>query len=197
MGKISLKQNIENNTITYKIKLRGEKMNKKILLALIALFAIICCCSVVSADTNKTYQLGEIISSEFDFTQSYSGAGNSFSVSTQDGSISPNGNSKLDLDYNFTINIDTSQVSKDVSSQLDKVSSKNATCDFVISDGDSSYKFEKVPCKYDKDDGSITISGSRFAKGIMGMAVDLNNCEITKCSIKFDGNDAIFETSEK
>lgn len=168
-------------------------MNKKILLGLIALIAIICCCSVVSAE--KTYQLGDIIESEFDFTQSYSGAGNSFSIS-QDGGISPNGNSKLDLNYNFSITIDTSKVSKDVSSQLDKEKSENVTCDFVISDGDSSYKFEKVPCKINKEDGSITASGSRFAKGIMGMAVDLNNCKITKCSIEFDDG-SIFKAAEK
>jgi hypothetical protein len=168
-------------------------MNKKILMILVALIAVSCCCSVVSAE--KTYQLGDIISSEFSSTQSYSGAGNSFSISTQDGSISPNGNSKVDLDYDFSITIDTSQVSKDVSSQLDKIGS-NATCDFVISDGNSNYTFDDVRCDFNKDSSSVTVGGSKHAMGLFGISVDLNNCQITKCKIKSDDGN-IFESAAK
>ena len=161
-------------------------MKNKILIIAIGLIVLICCCSFVSADSAD--DIGKIISSDFSGAQSYSGAGNSFTIDS-DGSISPNGNSVLDLDYDFTIDIDESSVPDDVKTKLDD--SNDLTCNFTISDGSSFYTFENVDCDVVLEDGVLTVNGSDMEYGLSGISVDLNDCEIVNCTLVSNQNGQI------
>lgn len=161
-------------------------MKNKMLIIAIGLIVLICCCSIVSADSAN--DIGKIISSDFSGAQSYSGAGNSFTIDS-DGSINPNGNSVLDLDYDFTIDIDESSIPSDVKTKLEN--SNDLTCDFTISDGSSGYTFNDVDCEVDLEDGVLTVNGTDMEYGLSGITVDLNNCEIINCTLKSNQNGQI------
>lgn len=175
-------------------------MMKKILIGLIVLIAIVCCCAAVSAESSdgNAIKLGDILSSSFASSQSYSGSGNSFSISN-DGSINPNGNSVVDLNYEFSIDIDISKLDDKSKSSLSKISSdEKEKCNFTISDGSSKFTFPNAPCHISVSGDTLTVSGSNSAMGVHGISVDLDNCQVSKCSLSIEdgGKTTVYKTPD-
>ena len=151
-------------------------MKNKIFLIAIALIALICC-SAVSADDDAS-TMGNIISSNF--------------TATEDGDFFSNlfGGGDKNVTFNATVTINTTDIENDdarFSEFFQNWWYNDATCDLTISDGTNQYVLTGMDCEdMFMDVGNLTIHCNDVHRTIEGVPIDVNNCEITHCSIHFD-----------
>lgn len=169
-------------------KIKSNNLNK-ILLTLFVFVIIISGITLVSAESSLK-EIGSLKSSNFDLSWSISGAGNSFTIN-EDGSASPNAQSNVDNKYNYSIEIDISNLDDSTKSLLEEYQQKSdKKCELVLNDGNNNIHFKGI-----SEEVNITLEGNTLKVSGHGSNSDnysnfnFDNAEITACKLTSDNTD--------